>query len=168
MCNSVSTMSLFLIPSLMKKVLMIGGSCKMPMVRKRLQREFDESRERIQNENREQIAMELLMDVDNYDAQPIKLILFGEDPSSQQKDENVIFFPNEDAQLMVAKGSAVLGGALAFSNDINDITAADLAQFRNQGAEPSIIDVLPMNLGIHSFPFSIPCITINISLVFIV
>ena len=145
--SSLSLILLFVV-----QVLMIGGSCKMPMVRKRLQREFNEYRERIQNEIRDQIAMEKLMNLDaNYEVRPIKLILFGEDPSPQQKDENVIFFPNEDAQLMVVKGSAVLGGALAFSNDINHITEADLTQFGNQGAEPSIVDVLPMNLGIQSF-----------------
>ena len=119
---------------------MIGGSCKMPMVRKRLQREFDESRERIQREVRDPTYAHY---DPNYVVNPIKLLFFGKDPSAQQKDESVIFLGNEDAQLMVVKGSAVLGGAMAFSLDV---TAADLEEEQHQGAEPSITDVLPMNV----------------------
>ena len=112
----------------------------MPMVRKRIQRELDDIRKRLQEEVRKNAGP----DYDDFVVQPIKLLFFGEDPFPQEQDENVIVFPDEDAQLMVVKGSAVLGGAMAFSHDV---TAADFEQSPTQGAEPSITDVLPMDLG---------------------
>jgi len=119
-----------------RAVLMIGGSCKMPMIRKRLQRELNIIRERLQENARRSHDP-------NYVVKPIQLMFFGKD---QETEENVVVFPDEDAQLMVVKGTAVLGGVMAFS-PLEDATAADLDQKHTVDGEPSITDVLPMDLG---------------------